>query len=340
MVNYLASASFCVTAFLGGCSREVGQRSPAPTHHARVVFAGDILLDEVPGKLIASGTDPFVPTAPWLSRADLTVGNLESPIAETGTVVPKVYQFRAHPRTLPTLAAHFGLVSLANNHSGDYGREALLETMRGLDSVGVPFTGAGNNLAEAHEPKILERQGLRIAILGYSEYQPRGFEAGHATPGVAWSEEEQVVADIHRAQQLGAQLVIPFLHWGWENEALPCQRQRDLARRLIDAGAAAVVGAHPHVTQGAEIYRGRPIIYSLGNFVFSLIDEERNAAGWLLRLDLDELGIARWDTVVVIIDERGVPSPKTSILSPCGLRGDLHPRDCSVQVDRVAADQL
>jgi poly-gamma-glutamate synthesis protein (capsule biosynthesis protein) len=181
---------------------------------------------------------------------------------------------------------------------------------------------------------------LRIALLGYNEYQPRWFEAGYSAAGVAWSEEEQVVRDIHRAQGQGAQVVIPFMHWGWENDATPCQRQRDLARRMIDAGAAAVVGTHPHVTQGTEIYRGKPIIYSLGNFLFNLFDNERNATGWLLRLDLDESGIARWDTLAVAIDERGVPSPKPSILSPCGIRGDSQPRDCSVQIDRVAASRF
>jgi hypothetical protein len=103
------------------------------------------------------------------------------------------------------------------------------------------------------------------------------------TPGIAWSEDEQVIADIRAARAAGADHVIPFMHWGWEKSTQPDDRQRSLARRLIDEGASLVVGSHPHVTQGAEIYRGKPIVYSLGNFVFDGFDYENARRGWLLR---------------------------------------------------------
>jgi poly-gamma-glutamate synthesis protein (capsule biosynthesis protein) len=148
-----------------------------------------------------------------------------------------VYGVRAHDVYGPR---HFTAVSLANNHSGDYGKAALLETLAGLSGARVGFFGAGPNLAAAHRPFILERAGVRIALLGYDEFQPRAFEAGVDTPGVAWSEDEQVITDIRAARAQGADVVIPFLHWGWENEAAPCPRQRELARTLIDAGADAV----------------------------------------------------------------------------------------------------
>lgn len=118
-------------------------------------------------------------------------------------------------------------------------------------------------------------------MLSYNEYKPRSFEAGPDWPGIAWSEDSQVTSDIRAARAAGTDLVIPFMHWGWERELAPTERQRQLARLMIDAGADLVVGGHPHVTQGAEYYRGKLIVYSLGNFVFDGFDapaEKRLAA--------------------------------------------------------------
>jgi len=118
-----------------------------------------------------------------------------------------------------------------------------------------------------------------------------------------------MVLDITRARAAGADIVLPFLHWGWENEPEPCARQRELARTLIDAGASAVIGAHPHVTQGTEMYRGRPIIYSLGNFMFDLLDQPENARGWQLRLVVDRHGVASFSMSTIRIDDEGTPFP-------------------------------
>jgi poly-gamma-glutamate synthesis protein (capsule biosynthesis protein) len=283
-----------------------------------LVFAGDIMLDSLPGQDIAQGVDPFSGFAKLLASADLAVGNLECAVAVGGTPEHKRFTFRADPRTLPVLARHFGAVGLANNHSGDFGKGALSETMASLKAVGLPFFGAGPNLAAAHEPLIVERRGVKIALLGYDEFQPRSFEAGVDFPGVAWSEDEQVQVDIQRARALGADLVLPFMHWGWEGEPAPCARQRALARRMIDAGADAVIGGHPHVTQGAELYRGKPIIYSLGNFVFDGFHEAATTTGWLLRLSVTRHGVSHWDTVVAKLDAHGSPEPALSEPSPCG----------------------
>jgi len=113
-------------------------------------------------------------------------------------------------------------VALANNHSGDFGPEAFADMLQLLKKGGLPQVGGGMNLKEAHAPLIFERKGLRIAVLSYNEFQPRSFEAGHNLPGVAWSEDQQVVADILAARTVHkADLVIPIMHWGWENEGQP-----------------------------------------------------------------------------------------------------------------------
>jgi len=289
-----------------------------------LIFAGDVMLDDGPGRVVADGRDPLAAFAPLLAGVDYRIANLECPVATTGMPLDnKIYSFRAHPRVLSVLQGRFDAVSLANNHSGDYGQAAFSETMARLDGAGIRRFGGGRNLVEAHAPLWIERKGLRIAVLGYNEFKPRVFEAGANHPGIAWSEDSHVIADIRAARKAGADLVIPFMHWGWEREPKPSARQRALARRMIDAGAAAVVGGHPHVTQGAELYRGRPIVYSLGNFVFDGFDElPAGRVGWLLRLELDRRGVAAWRTFEARMDGEGVPSPAAGAVTPCGRRGD------------------
>lgn len=287
----------------------------------RLIFVGDVMLDDGPGRVIASGRDPFAPFAAHLRDADFTIGNLECPIATTGKPLDsKIYSFRADPRVVEVLKGRFDALAVSNNHSGDYGREAFLETLAHLDRAGIRHFGGGKNLATAHAPLWIERPGLRVAVLGYNEFKPRSFEAAADRPGIAWSEDSQVIADIRAARAAGADLVIPYMHWGWEREPNPTARQQQLARTMINAGADAVVGGHPHVTQGAEIYRGRPIIYSLGNFVFDGFELPAAKRGWLLRLTLDKKGVVAWETLAAQMDEDGTPHPVPGAVTPCGDR--------------------
>ena len=307
------------------------QAADAPST-VSLVFAGDITLDDDAGRLIARGGDPFAAFAPAFRAADIRIGNLESVVATGGAPVDKVYTFRAHPRVLPVLRRHFDAVSLANNHSGDFGRAAFAEMLGHLQRHGLAYFGGGHHLRQAHAPLIVERRGLRVALLGYNEFQPRSFEADHDAPGVAWSEDEQVVADIRRARDVhGAQVVIPVMHWGWENEAKAGRRQRQLARTMIDAGADVVLGGHPHVRQDVEHYRGRPIIYSVGNFVMKETDNPEQRLGWLLRLQLDAQGVQAFDTRVAQLDRRGIPRPLPDAEGPCWRRGEEQVRMCRVR---------
>ncbi|MDB5795632.1 MAG: putative poly-gamma-glutamate biosynthesis enzyme [Noviherbaspirillum sp.] len=287
-----------------------------------LIFAGDIVLDGKPGRAIEGGRDPFSGFAELLAGADIRVGNLECVVATTGEPDEKIYTFRAQPRTLPVLKRHFDAVSLANNHSGDFGRAAFAEMLDLLDKAGIARFGGGRNLREAHAPLIIERKGLRIALLGYNEFLPRTFEADADAPGVAWSEDDQVVDDLRKARSVHrADIVIPVMHWGWEDEPVAGRRQRELARLMVDAGADAVIGGHPHVTQDIEHYKGKPIVYSVGNFVIDAIDNEAQATGWVLRLHLDRQGVRRWDTRVARLDGDGIPHPVPGSASPCGERG-------------------
>lgn len=313
--------TWILAAFLGGL---LGQSVlAADTGTVSLVFAGDIVLDDTAGKIIAKGGDPFAAFAPVFRNADIRIGNLECVIATKGSAAGKNYTFRAHPRTIPVLKRHFDAVALANNHSGDFGRDAFAEMLGLLKQHKLAQFGGGHNLGEAHAPLILERKGIRIALLGYSEFMPRSFEADYNAPGIAWSEDEQVVADIKKARSTyHADIVIPVMHWGWENEVTAGARQRQLARLMIDAGADAVIGGHPHVRQDIEHYRGKPVVYSVGNFVMKETDNPNQRIGWLLRLQIDKQGVSSFDTRVAGLDMEGIPRPVRNAVSPCWRRGD------------------
>ncbi|GGC69908.1 CapA family protein [Undibacterium terreum] len=295
-----------------------------------VLFAGDIVLDGKPGKAIEQGRDPFAAFAGILANADLRIGNLECVVATGGDQADKTFTFRAHPRTLEILKRHFDAVGIANNHSGDYGRDAFSEMLGLLQQQKIPYFGGGRNLQEAHTPLLITRKGIRIALLAYDEFLPRSFEADKDAAGVAWSEDEQVVADIRKARSVyHADIVIPFMHWGWENEMQANARQRHLARIMIDAGADAVIGGHPHVIQDTDTYKGKPIIYSLGNFMIDELDNEPQTQVSVLKLSLDKTGVSGWQTSLGKIDADGIPHPVDSASSPCWKRGQAATSTCN-----------
>lgn len=291
-------------------SISVARAADDPGSTFTLLMAGDIMLDGLPGESIARGVDVFAEFADVLKGADVSVGNLEFAVGVKGAKLDKKFTFQAHPRVVPLLAKYFHALSLANNHSGDYGKEAFVECIERLDTARIGHFGGGRNLDQVHQPWIIERNGVKLALLGYDEFHPKAFEAGPETPGVAWSlgdpYEARVMADIRDAREThGADLVIPFLHWGWEDEPHNV-RQECFARRMIDAGADVVVGGHPHVTQAFDTYKEKLIVYSLGNFVF---DGYEDRTGWLLRLTLNKTQLVRWETLVIRTDAQGTPHP-------------------------------
>jgi poly-gamma-glutamate capsule biosynthesis protein CapA/YwtB (metallophosphatase superfamily) len=303
----------CLTSFLCRCCWLLCMpmafaQSPSAGPAVSVVIAGDIMLEGGPDRAIRRGQDPFAGVAHLFKNADIRLGNLECVVATVGSVEPeKPNTFRVHPRGLKYVRRHFDAVGLANNHSGDFGPKAFTQMLGLLKQSGVGYYGGGHNLKEAHQPLIVERHGIRIAFLGYNEFQPRNFEADHDRAGVAWSEDEQVVRDIVDARRVWkADVVIPVMHWGWE-ESIANARQRELARLMVDAGADAVIGGHPHRVQDTEQYKGKPIFYSLGNFVFEGFPDKVNNLGWVVRLAIDRQGVRDWKIHEVHIDQQGLP---------------------------------
>jgi poly-gamma-glutamate capsule biosynthesis protein CapA/YwtB (metallophosphatase superfamily) len=264
----------------------------------RLASVGDINLGDVPGANIATEGPryPWTSAGPVLRRADIAFGNLESPVSKRGTPFEKLYNFRGTPAALRGLARHSGLdvLNLANNHSGDYGPVALMDTVRGIERLGLKAVGAGRNLRRARRPQIVERLGLRVAFVGFSEIAPIEFAATPDRPGTAWATPEAVTAAVHRARRR-ADVVVATFHWGVEKAAIESAAQQALAATAAAAGAQLVIGAHPHVLQPLKRQGSAVVAYSLGNFVFGAVSEETTATG-ILETDLTSEGVAnaRW----------------------------------------------
>lgn len=239
-----------------------------------LTFTGDVMFSGNAGvALNAHGMDyPYREVRSYLERADLTIANLETPITERGTAAVKQYAYRSSPKALPAFKeAGFDLVSLSNNHILDYGTEGLLDTLRHLDNAEIGRFGAGRNAEEAFAPAIVEKNGIKLAFLGFSKVVPHtDWKAGRSRPGVADTYAlEAPLEAIAKAREV-ADLVIVLPHWGLERKDKPEKYQREFARSYIDAGADLVIGSHPHVLQGFENYKGKWIVYSLGNFIFTM----------------------------------------------------------------------
>jgi len=273
----------------------------------RVVFVGDIMLDGGPGHVVTSGGDPFAGVASVLQNADITVGNLECAIVKKGHAVDKPYTFRGPKRALPLLKKYFSAVSLANNHAVDWGKQGFATELELLREAKLPYFGGGSDAHAARQPLVLTASGKRVAFLGYNDFPPHSFAAGPATPGIAWLIEKDVVQDIKAAHKQ-ADIVLVFLHWGEELEEKPTEGQREMARRMLDAGADAIIGGHPHVTQTIDWYKDRPIVYSLGNFLFDYFPSDPPVwKGWILKLTFSKSERPLLEHIDVELDPAGVP---------------------------------
>lgn len=236
-----------------------------------IVAVGDVMLSSwlIPILDEKGGDYPFLEIRNILMSGDATIANLEAPFTPDGEPFEKKFNFKAPPRFAAALPANgIGIVNLANNHILDYGRAGLVSTIKTLDEAGVRHCGAGMNKAAAHRPTIVDVNGLRIAFFGYSMTFPTEFFAKADTAGTAYPEPE-LISEMIRAWKDSVDFVVASFHWGAEKRKTPKDYQIFFAHLAIDSGADLVLGHHPHVLQGLEIYRNRLIAYSLGNFVFA-----------------------------------------------------------------------
>ncbi len=250
---------------------------------------GDVMLGRgVGGRLNGDYIYPFLKVRDILQSADITFANLESSISTRGEkLIEKGYWLRAHPKAVEGIKyAGLDIVNIANNHILDFTEIAMMDTIEILDSNNIKHIGAGANLSEARTPIVFEVNKIKIGFLGYSDFyqygfgKPRGkgyryFEAKEDISGVAPLKFELIEEDIKKLRE-EVDLIVISLHWGIEESHHVPEDQRELAHSIMDAGADMILGHHPHQLQGIEIYNGKAIVYSMGNFIFDQNDKENN----------------------------------------------------------------
>ncbi len=247
-----------------------GQKSTQDT--LSVCFAGDLLLDRgVRQQIGKSGISPlFEKSDSLFLHSDFIVVNLECPVTEIVAPINKKYIFRGEPKWLPELKKH-GIThaGLANNHSMDQGRRGLADTFRNLNANGIVPLGYGRTNSEASKPIFLEKNGIKVAVFNLVRVPLENWTSNENEIGVCQLSADKLALAIAKLKKEQPKTyVVIFLHWGVEFQKSPTLRQRHEAHQLIDAGADAIVGHHPHVIQKTEEYRGKPIFFSLGNFIF------------------------------------------------------------------------
>ena len=218
------------------------------------------------------------PEYPWSDVSvlfgdyDLTVVNLEGPLCSGGEAHPDQSSLCLRGDTscaAPMAAAGVNAVCLSNDHIMDYGTAGLEETMTALRTEGLGVFGAGSSRSAAEQPLILEADnGAKVALLSFCDVAPPSYAAGDDSPGISASSRDRVADAVSQAAGESPYVVV-YLHWGELGSAEITYRQRELARTCVQAGADLVVGCHPHVVQGIEVIDGVPVVYSLGNLVFS-----------------------------------------------------------------------
>ena len=241
-----------------------------------ILCAGDIMVanDIIPFIEKEGDSYPVNRLENLRGKYDIFFANLETPITSSGIyMTEKPYLLKMDP-SLRFLLSHLGIqvVSLANNHIMDFGVSGLDDTLLYCREQGIGTTGAGSTLEEARTPATVSAGPTDVVFLSYCDRPPDDFFAGPERPGTAPLVLEEVLDDIDRYKRSGT-VVLVSLHWGVEQRSVPLKRQRSIAHAIIDGGADGIIGHHPHWPQGIEIYRGRPVIYSLGNFINGYTNE-------------------------------------------------------------------
>lgn len=268
------------------------QIPPIENETITVILVGDIMLDrgveymiEIEGK--GDFKFPFLKIADELKGAKLLFGNLEGPISDKGTKVGSIYSFRNNPGVIEGLTfAGFDVISLANNHAFDYGRDALEDCLTWLSNAQIDYVGAGFNEKEVFSPIIKEINGTKIAFLAYTNLGPETWMAGEKNSGIAWISEkdfEKIKEDIKLAKE-NSDILIVSLHAGEEYQKTPTQFQVEFSKMAIDAGADLVVGHHSHVVQPNKVRNSGYIFYSLGNFIFDQSFSTQTMEGQMVKV--------------------------------------------------------
>lgn len=277
----------------------------------KILFVGDVMLSRTIGDSILEGADPFINIKAKFDEYNIIVANLETVASENKFAFQnpnKLFTFNSPVSALDTLTKNgIEVVSLANNHTMDYGAQALLNTMENLRNRGILYTGAGNNIQEAFAPKYIFHEQTRIALLAFNDIENWVADASDYSAGSAFFNKDLIKTSLDEASK-NADIVIVYPHWGIEYSLSNSERQAEYGRFFIDNGADIVIGAHPHVLQNSEEYNGKQIYYSLGNFVFDNMCTIPNACNaGMVELQISGNKIVSTNLIKVRIADKGFP---------------------------------
>lgn len=271
--------------------REVEELKKVRSSQTSVIIVGDMMLSRTVNEKMRAYDDyyyPFQKLGDFLSKADVTFGNLESPIYSGRSVPSRSFIFDAHPKVAKSLAsAGFDIVSMANNHAGNAGSDGFLKTFEELNENGIKYVGAAKNSYDlSQQGMITETNGIKIGWLAYS-YGPSYYQAGPDYAGMALMNIDQMQNDVERLK-LQVDHVFVSMHSGNEYTENLTNQQTEFAHSAIDTGASLVIGHHPHVVQRFEEYHGGYIFYSLGNFIFDQMWSQDTRRGLAVKFYLDK----------------------------------------------------
>ena len=283
--------------------------SPTPTS---MTWTGDIIFGrKVHVKMVEYGdwAAPFRSIWPELVWADTTIGDLECSLSDSFETPTdqSTFSFKTSTAAVAGLElAQMDILSRANNHAFDFGPIGMDDTTAVLNQAGILHFGIGANLDQARQPAVFERNGVTYALLGYNgildEWNGATSESAGVCPLIDW-----IVAEDIRREVANGHVVIPYFHWGVEYVSDPNEEQRAFARLAIDEGAAMVIGSHPHWVQAVETYKGKPIVYSLGNFIFDQNWSLETQQGMIAHVWMRGATALRIDLVPVFIEDRHKP---------------------------------
>ncbi len=264
--------------------------TPEPIQPIKMIFTGDIMLNRgvetSVQKNYGGDFSKLFEKVSWFSNADIVFGNLEGPVSDVGNNVGSKYSFRMDPVVIPTLAnLGFNVLSFANNHVGDWNVTAFNDTLRRLSESNIAIVGAGNNTTDAEQVRIIEKSGVKIGFLGFTDVGPNWMVAKENSAGILLASNPQRTEIITNAKSQVDFLIVSY-HWGEEYVPFNTQ-QKTLAESSIDAGADMIIGHHPHVIQDYTTYKEKPIFYSLGNFIFDQHFSPETMRGLIVSATLD-----------------------------------------------------
>ena len=277
-------------------------------------FVGDIMLDRdvrtSVNKNFSGDYSRLFSNTKFLGQPDITFANLEGPASDQGNDKHNLYSFRMDPSVIPVIKnAGIDVVSFANNHVLDWGRPAFEDTLKRLNDSGVLACGAGLNRAEASKPAIINQNGYKIGFVCFSDVGPYDFSAGTSTSGILQASDKDFDDIIKNAKSQVDELIVSF-HSGIEYQPIHNARQETIFKRAVDDGADLVVGAHPHVAEDIQTYKGVTMMYSLGNFIFDQPFSKETMQGLFVTATLKDKEFTNITPHTIVLNNHYAPSEK------------------------------